>query len=153
MHGGDESIAARGKSFDVAWLDGGVAESLPEFVDGCVQPLLEIDERGARPEVLPQFLAADDLTVAVHEKRQDLEWFALEPDPRTGFIEIAGNGVVLEWAEDQFGRRGRLRSHECWHQKGNLPGMPNSNTHRVIGLGAEVKFHAESMDGRAALRP
>ena len=33
MHGCDESVAAGGKSLDVAWLDGGVAENLPvEFL-------------------------------------------------------------------------------------------------------------------------
>jgi hypothetical protein len=41
------------KSLDVAWVLGGIGERLPQLVYGHAQTVFEVDERVARPDLLP----------------------------------------------------------------------------------------------------
>ncbi len=112
LQGRDEAVAFAGEGLDEAGLVWGVTERLAEFVDGGVEALFEVDKSGAVPEVVLEFLAADDLTGAFKKEGQDLEWLALQADACAELTEIAGGGFEFERAEADFRVLSRLRSHK-----------------------------------------
>ena len=112
LQGSDESVALAGKSFDIPRLVRRVAERLAEFVDSGVETLLKIDESGALPEVILEFLATYYFAGALNEERQDLEGLALQPNTSPEFTQIPRDCFELEGSEGDSCVGCRLRSHK-----------------------------------------
>ena len=72
-HRNQKSISPTRESFDEPGIIGIVPQRFAQSVDRFIQPLLEIDERILRPELIVQFLAGDDLTRLLKKSRKDLE--------------------------------------------------------------------------------
>ena len=58
--------------------------------------MVEIHERVRGPELLLQFLAADDLAGVLEQHRQDLEGLLLKPDSQAALAQLAGTKIQLE---------------------------------------------------------
>ena len=107
----DESIAASCESLNKARILGGVAESLPDFIDGCAQRMVEVDDRILTPESKLKFLTRDDLAGAFDQGGQDFERLALQLDAKACLPQFAClkiNFVKAE-GESRIGNRG-------WHR-------------------------------------
>src|SRR6266851_450010 len=76
----EEAVAAASNGFHKAGTLGGVAESLTDFVDRFVEPVVEIHKSVCGPESFLKFLASYDLAVVLKQHRQDLEGLFLQPD-------------------------------------------------------------------------
>jgi hypothetical protein len=69
----EEAVAAPSDGFHKAGTLGGVAEGLTEFIDGFVEPVVEIYKSIRRPKFLLKFFASYDLTGVLQQHRQHLE--------------------------------------------------------------------------------
>ena len=96
IDGGDEPVASPWQGLDVARAIGGVAENLAKAGDGGVNAMLEIDENVARPELLTDFLARDELGRALEQHEEDLEGLLLHADAGTTLAEFTGADVRLK---------------------------------------------------------
>jgi len=56
-----KTVASPRNGFDISGAICRVPEHVPDFFDGCVQAVVEIDERVRRPKRLFQIFAGDDL--------------------------------------------------------------------------------------------
>jgi hypothetical protein len=61
--------------------------------------VVEIDERIGRPQPGPQLLPGDDLSLALEERAQNLDWPAPEPDPEPLAAQLARLEVELVGAK------------------------------------------------------
>jgi len=78
---------------------GRIAERLPQPVHRGVQPVVEVHERVGGPEVLPQFIAADDIAATAQQEQKDVEWPAAQLQRAALLAEVARPAVGLEQAE------------------------------------------------------
>jgi hypothetical protein len=61
--------------------------------------------------MLLQFVAAEDPAWLLKQDREDLERFALEPDPIPEFAQVSRELFEFKRPEQNLGRWGRLASH------------------------------------------
>ena len=52
----DETVSQPWQGLDIAGRMRGIAERLPELLDGSVEPMLEVDEGVGRPKLLPDLI-------------------------------------------------------------------------------------------------
>src|ERR1700732_4490876 len=90
IDGSDEPVASTWQRLNVAGAIGGVTKNLAKARDGGVNPMLEIDENVARPELLTDFLAGDELGRALEQHEEDLEGLLLHADAGTALAEFSG---------------------------------------------------------------
>jgi hypothetical protein len=94
---GEETVAAASNGFDEAGTFRGVAESLADFVDGFVEPVIEIHKSVYGPEFFLKFLASYNLAGVVQQQSQNLERLFLKPDSQTVLAQLAGAQVEFEY--------------------------------------------------------
>ena len=111
IHCRDPLVSDTGNSFDVSRILGRIAEGLPQLVDRGVEPVLEIDESIISPNLLAQFIAADDMVGAFEQGHQDLERLLLDLDPDTMLPQLSGYAVNFEGAKSRVFLR--LRMHDA----------------------------------------
>jgi hypothetical protein len=75
-----KAVATAGNGFDKAGTFGGVAQSLSDFIDHFVEPVIEIHKGICGPEFLLKLLATYDFTGALKQHRQNLEGLLLKPN-------------------------------------------------------------------------
>jgi hypothetical protein len=80
---GKEAIAHPGDSFDDARRTGRVPERLAQARNALVQSVIKIDSNAGRPDSIPEFITADDLSGAFEQHYQDLVGLLLQPDAHT----------------------------------------------------------------------
>jgi hypothetical protein len=78
----EEAVAATSNGFHKARTLGGVPQGLTDFVDGFVEPVVEIHESVRRPEFFLKFLASYDLAGMLKQRGQDLEGLFLKANPQ-----------------------------------------------------------------------
>jgi hypothetical protein len=99
LEGGDEPISTPWQRLDVAGRVGLVAEGGPDLLDAEVQPLVEVNERVAAPDLAAQLLAGDHVTRSSDEEREDLERLLLELDKHAALAQLAVAEIDLEHPE------------------------------------------------------
>jgi hypothetical protein len=99
LDGSNEDVPATRHCLYVARLFCRISQGLAQFVNGGIQPLLEITERSAAPEMTLQFIAADDLSGTTDQESEDLQRFSREPLHIPELSELAGVFVELERSE------------------------------------------------------
>jgi hypothetical protein len=95
----EESIPAPGQRFDEAWVLRGIAQRVAKFLDGGIQPGVEIDERVVGPQTLTQRVARHRFSRALEQGQQDLQRLVRKPDLPALPAKLARDGVQLEDAE------------------------------------------------------
>jgi hypothetical protein len=74
----DEAIAAARQGLDEAGIIGRVAEGVTQAVHRRIQSVVEIHEGVGGPEVLPQFVARDQIAGTRKQVGQDVERLATQ---------------------------------------------------------------------------
>jgi hypothetical protein len=67
----DESIADPRHRLDELWRLGGILEGVPQPIDCIVEPVIEVEIYGRRPDLCAQLGARDHLSGAVDQSRQN----------------------------------------------------------------------------------
>src|SRR6185369_8293026 len=93
--GGDESIPTPGNRLDELRLLGRVVECRPQLPDRGVQAVVEVDEL-VGPELLPDFVARNDVAGAPNEQQKQLKGLILKPDPLAVPAQLAQARVELK---------------------------------------------------------
>src|SRR5215831_8365548 len=70
-HCGDKTIASAGNGLYISRLVGRIAQSLAELIDRGIQPMFEIAEGGAYPQLLLKVFAAHDSVAVVQKDFED----------------------------------------------------------------------------------
>ena len=99
LEGSDETIAASRQRLDVTRRVGLITERDPDLLDAEVQPLVEVDEGVAAPDLAAQLFAGHDVAGAAHEEGEDLEGLLLELDEQAALAQLAVAQVDLEDSE------------------------------------------------------
>ena len=55
-----------------------IAQRVAQSFDGCIQAMIEVDERVRRPELDAQFLSAYHFSRSLQQGNQELKWLLLE---------------------------------------------------------------------------
>src|SRR6201984_1189403 len=76
----EEAVTATPNGFYKARTFSRVAESLANFADRFVKPVVEIHESVCRPQLFLKFLTSYDLAGVLKQHRQDLEGLFLKSD-------------------------------------------------------------------------
>jgi hypothetical protein len=92
----EEAVAAPSNGFHKAGTFGGVAESLTNFVDRFVEPVVKIHESVCGPEFFLKFLASYHLAGVLKQHRQDLEWLCLKPNSQAALAQFASAKIQFE---------------------------------------------------------
>jgi hypothetical protein len=108
----DKAITAARNSFDEPGIGGIVAQSLSKLVNGCVQPMFELDEGVFRPERTAQVLASHNGPSCREEQYEDTERLFLQTDSGTSLSQFHSLDVKLEDAEPE-----NAACHWCLIQK------------------------------------
>jgi hypothetical protein len=82
-----------------------IAKCLPDFVDGLVEPVIEVYEGIRGPEPLLQILAHYDLAGVLDQHGQDLKRLLLNSDLQSMLSEFAGAEIKLEDAKAKTPRK------------------------------------------------
>src|ERR1039458_5047211 len=95
-HWRDEAIASAGDGLNMPGIGGGVAEGFAKFVDGCIQPVIEIHERVLVPQPLPHLFARHQLGWPFQKHHQHLEGLRVELEADTLLAQLSYGLVCLE---------------------------------------------------------
>ena len=99
--GHQEPVAAPGKRLDELRGIRGVAKHLANLPDAEIQPLIEVHERVAAPDVIADLDARHDLAAAAGEEFEDLERLRRQLEHVAALPQFAGCRVQLERGEPQ----------------------------------------------------
>jgi len=92
----EEAVTAPSNGFHKAGTLGGVAESLTDFADRFVEPVVEIHESVRGPEFFLKFLASYDLAGVLQQHRQELEGLFLKANSQVALAQFASAKIQLE---------------------------------------------------------
>lgn len=106
-----EAVAAPGQRLDKAGVIGGVAEGFSQFVDRCIQPIVEIDEGILRPQLGAQLFTTDQFTRTLQQEREHLKRLFLQLDPLTLLPQLTAAHIHLKRCKAKDGWRTRFRGH------------------------------------------
>jgi hypothetical protein len=104
-----------GQGFNELGIVGRVAKYLPEFLDGVVQTVVELDECVCGPQAAAQILPRDHLSGMFNEAAEHLEDLGRDRDFLTVFVEFPGDQVQLELAKTDSLRRLDRNRHGTAH--------------------------------------
>jgi hypothetical protein len=90
---------------------GHVSQDLPEFLDGCVHPMLKINERVPGPEAKANFFPGDDFAWFFKKHCQYLVGLPLQLDSYTVATQLASAQVHLKRAKLHYMGARRRRWH------------------------------------------
>src|SRR6185295_16800772 len=93
------AVPPAGQGLHETRLLGGVAESVPEPLDGAVEADVEVDEGIAGPEGLADLLPCHDLARTFQEEGEDLKGLLLQPDLQPFPVQLPRARIELEVAE------------------------------------------------------
>src|SRR5208282_5421937 len=93
FHRGHEPVPQPGQSFYVTRRGGGVTQNLPELLDRSIESVFKIHERVRRPDLLPDFFAADNFSGMLQQNFQNEIRLAAQIDLRPVLVELAGGGL------------------------------------------------------------
>jgi hypothetical protein len=85
----EEAVTAPSNGFHKAGTLGGVAESLTDFADRFVEPVVEIHESVRGPEFFPKLLTSY-LAGVPQQNRQELEGLFLKANSQVALAQLAG---------------------------------------------------------------
>jgi hypothetical protein len=80
----DKTVTVAGYCLDVPRIAGIIAQHLSNFVNGCIQVVIDIN-KCVRPQPLLQFLPCNDVTWALQKDGENLKRLAREFQPHTSF--------------------------------------------------------------------
>ena len=89
----NETITAFGKGFDEARLVRFVVQGLAQFLDGCIEAMVEIHERVFGPKPLAKLFSRDHLAGLLQQYGQYLEWLLLKLDLVAALVKLTGAQV------------------------------------------------------------
>ena len=92
----EEAVTATRNGFYKARTFSGVAESLADFADRFVEPVVEIHESVCGPEIFLKLLTSYDLAGVLKQHRQDLEGLFLKSYSQAVLAQFASPKVQLE---------------------------------------------------------
>jgi hypothetical protein len=105
----EEAISPARQGLNEPWIVGVIPQGLPNFVDSFVKPMLEIDERVLRPELLMEFLTGDNLAGFLQQGDQHLERLTAKLELQPCSAKFAGMQIYLEVSE----AKDSIRGHGC----------------------------------------
>src|ERR1700681_2981058 len=94
--GSEKAVAATSNRFHKAGVLGRVAQCLPNFADGLVEPMVEIYESVRGPKLSLQLLASNKLARMREKQGKILEGLFLKPDSPAVLAQFAGAKIQLE---------------------------------------------------------
>src|SRR6185436_7239692 len=108
-HRHHEPVAAARQRLDEPRRVSRIAQRLTNLADAEVQPLLEVHERIAAPDVIADFPARDDLAAAAREELEHLERLRRQLDQVAALAKLASRRMQLE--------RGKAQDETATHRK------------------------------------
>jgi hypothetical protein len=91
--GPNETITALGKGFDEARLIRLVVQGLAQFLDGCIEAVVEIHERVFGPKPLAKLFSSDQLAGLLQQDGQYLQRLILKLDLMAALVKLTGAQV------------------------------------------------------------
>jgi hypothetical protein len=76
----EETVAPPGYRFHKARTLSGIAQGLPNFIDGFVQAVIEVNKCVGGPQVLLQFFPSNHFPGMLEQHSKHLKWLFLQPD-------------------------------------------------------------------------
>jgi hypothetical protein len=98
-HWRDKAVATPWQGFDVLGMLRRVTQYLPKLADRGVQAIVKVDERVVRPQLVPQFLTADQFSATLQEQGEDLKGLDLQSDLLPVLEDLAGLQIDHEVLE------------------------------------------------------
>ena len=86
---------------DEAWHFRFITKGHPQPAHGCIETVLEIDERAARPQPATELVPRDDITRPLEQSREDFERLILQRDSDAALAQLSRPHVHLEGAEPE----------------------------------------------------
>jgi hypothetical protein len=86
---------------------GRVTQYLAKLPNRGVQAIVKVDERVATPQLVPQFIPADQFSGTLHEHGEDLKGLDLKSDLLSVLEELSGPQIDHEIPEGRHVRDGR----------------------------------------------
>src|SRR4051812_39188080 len=77
---GNEAVAAARECLDVTRIARRIAERVTQFVDGCVQAVIEVNEGVRRPKLEAQLFTSDEFAFAGKEHGEHLKGLLLQTE-------------------------------------------------------------------------
>ncbi len=106
----NEPVSAPRQRLDETRIIGGIVQRLADFVDGLVEPVLEIHKRVRGPQRLLQFLARHDLARTLEQHGQNFEGLFLELDLCAVFAQLSRAKIDFVDSEpNQVWKGGEIR--------------------------------------------
>ncbi len=99
----DPPIPSPGQRLDERRHQGDVPQGGPDFLDAVVQPLVEVHEGLAIPQVRPQLLAGDDIARPGKQEGEQAARLIAQAHRRAGNPKLPARGVEFEAAGAQHG--------------------------------------------------
>src|SRR5262249_24557068 len=97
-------VSATGQSLHIARTLSRVTQGLAQAIDGCVDTVVNVHKGIARPKLLPELLASDNLTCVLEKNYEHLKRLILKFDLHALLAQLAGLQVGLESAKAQHAR-------------------------------------------------
>ena len=94
-----QPIALPANGFDVLGVIGRIAQCLPQLLDGGVDAVIKLDHGIVGPQIVPDFLPADEPSVAVHQHTQDTETLILEDYTAIALPQFARSEIDVKDTE------------------------------------------------------
>jgi|SRR6516225_10127189 hypothetical protein len=94
-----------------------VTQYVPKLANRGVQAIVKVDERVVRPQLVPQFITADQFSGTLHEQGEDLKGLDLKSDLLPVFEELTGPQIdheIPEACQQRSGRGGHPETLMGW---------------------------------------
>ena len=72
MHRGHEAVSEARQGFYIARLIGGIAERLPELIDGRVEAMFEVTSSRSGPKAVAKIFTGHQVAGPIHQRVQNL---------------------------------------------------------------------------------
>src|ERR1700733_1431773 len=107
-NGENESVTPARQGFDIARRVGRIGQGRAKLGDSHIHGVVEVAKGIAWPDALLQFLARDNRTGLLQQRRQDLQRLVLKPDACSSFAQLARTQIEFEDPKSDRGIRSWL---------------------------------------------
>jgi hypothetical protein len=99
FNGRNETIAAASQGLNESGTGRSVSQGFADAIDRGIHAVFVIDECSIGPQLAGYLLACEELTWAVHEQQEHLEWLRIQLDAEALPAKLARVSVCFECSE------------------------------------------------------
>jgi|SRR5580692_7227291 hypothetical protein len=108
----EEAVSPPSNGFNKAGTLRRVAESLTDFADRFVEPMVKIHESVRGPEFFLKLLPGYDLAGMLKQHRQDLEWLFLKANSKAMLAQFASAKIQFEYRKAESHAKVKVFLHK-----------------------------------------